>query len=156
MAINGDTETEPTSARPPAAWVFSLIAGVFDESMDRARRTIAVHPNWADVRSCEQSGTTLLAQSITAFDPLRPWVRSRIGAKSDCEAAKLLNVGERSVEQAKAVQRDATLERGHVSVSTAADIATKTQDEQRKIIAQGEKEILQAAKAIRTERSMLI
>ena len=69
MAINDDTETEPTSARPPAAWVFSLIAGVFDESMDRARRTIAVHPNWADVRSWEQSGTTLLAQSITAFDP---------------------------------------------------------------------------------------
>ena len=31
MAINGDTETEPTRARPPAAWVFSLIAGVFDE-----------------------------------------------------------------------------------------------------------------------------
>ena len=48
---------------------FSLIAGVFDESMDRTRRTITVHPNSADVRSWEQNGTTLLAQSITAFDP---------------------------------------------------------------------------------------
>jgi hypothetical protein len=86
----------------------------------------------------------------------------RIGAKSDREAAKLLNVGERSVERAKFVQRDATVElqhaveRGQVSVSTAADIATKTQDERRKIMARGEKEILRAAKAIRAERSMPI
>src|SRR5207245_1305639 len=97
-----------------------------------------------------------LLRASPLLTQLRHWVRSRIGAKSDCEAAKLLNVGERSVEQAKVVQRDAPLERGHVSVSTAADIATNTQDEQRKIIAQGEKEILQAAKAIRTERSMLV
>jgi hypothetical protein len=74
----------------------------------------------------------------------------------------LLNVGERSVERARFVQRDATLalqravERGQVSVSTAADIATRTQDEQRKIMVRGEKEILQAAKALRAERSMLI
>jgi hypothetical protein len=50
-----------------AVWVFSLIARLFEESMDRARRVIAVHPNLADVRYWEQSGTTLLAQSITAF-----------------------------------------------------------------------------------------
>jgi hypothetical protein len=73
-----------------------------------------------------------------------------------------LNVGERSVERAKFVQCDATpelqhaVERGQVSVSTAADIATKTQDERRKIMARGKKEILQAAKAIRAERSRLI
>jgi len=85
MAINGDTETEPTSARPPAAWVFSLIAGVFDESMDRARRTIAVHPNWADVRSWSKAEQLCLLRASPLLTQLRHWVRARIGAKSDAK-----------------------------------------------------------------------
>lgn len=83
-----------------------------------------------------------------------------IGATSDKQAAKLLNVGERTVERAKTVQRDGApelahaVEQGRVSVSAAADVATKPHEEQREIVARGEKEILQAAKAIRAEKAV--
>ncbi len=75
-------------------------------------------------------------------------------------ASELLNVGRRSVERAKVVQRDAApelqraVEQGKVSVSAAADVATKPKEEQREIVARGEKEILQAAKTIRAERAV--
>lgn len=75
-------------------------------------------------------------------------------------ASLLLNVGHASVERAKTVQRDGApelrhaVEQGKVSVSAAADVATKPQDEQREIVARGEKEILQAAKAIRADRAV--
>lgn len=74
-------------------------------------------------------------------------------------ASELLNVGERSVARARAVHEGgapelvSAVERGAVSVSAAADIATKPQDEQREIVARGEKEILEAAKAIRAEKA---
>jgi N6-adenosine-specific RNA methylase IME4 len=46
----------------------------------------------------------------------------------------------------------AVVEQGKVSVSAAADVATKPKEEQREIVARGEKEILEAAKAIRAEK----
>lgn len=75
-------------------------------------------------------------------------------------ASTLLNVGRASVERAKTVHRDGApelrhaVEQGKVSVSAAADVATKPQAEQREIVARGEKEILQAAKAIRADRAV--
>jgi N6-adenosine-specific RNA methylase IME4 len=71
------------------------------------------------------------------------------------EASRLLNVGHASVERAKTVQRDGApelihaVEHGAVSVSAAADVATLSTQEQREIVARGEREILEAAKAIR-------
>jgi N6-adenosine-specific RNA methylase IME4 len=47
----------------------------------------------------------------------------------------------------------AAVERGQVSVSAAADIASRPQDEQREIVARGEREILEQAKRIRGERA---
>lgn len=82
-----------------------------------------------------------------------------VGAKSDADAAEMLNVGERSVERAKVVQRDgapelvAAVEAGIVSVSAAADVASLPAEEQVELVARGEKEILEAAKAIRAERA---
>src|SRR5262249_36586460 len=73
--------------------------------------------------------------------------------------SELLNVGERSVARAREVlERGAAeligaVEQGRVSVSAAADVATQPLDEQREIVARGEKEILEAAKAIRTEQA---
>jgi N6-adenosine-specific RNA methylase IME4 len=75
------------------------------------------------------------------------------------EASRLLNVGHASVERAKTVQRDGAaeliqaVERGGVSVSAAADVAALPKNEQREIVARGEKEILEAAKAIRAEKA---
>jgi hypothetical protein len=60
--------------------------------------------------------------------------KRQFGALTDADAGKLLNVGERSVERAKTVQRDAipeltaAVERGEVSVSAAADVATKPKE----------------------------
>jgi hypothetical protein len=80
---------------------------------------------------------------------------SPIGETSQAEAAELLNVGKRSVERAAEVRDHGAselvnaVERGAVSVSAAADVATMPIEEQREIVARGEREILEAAKAIR-------
>ena len=74
-------------------------------------------------------------------------------------ASELLNVGERTVARAREVQDYGTaelvraVEQGKVSVSAAADVATLPEVEQQEIVARGEKEILQAAKAIRAEKA---
>jgi N6-adenosine-specific RNA methylase IME4/ParB-like chromosome segregation protein Spo0J len=81
-----------------------------------------------------------------------------IGAMSDADAATMLGVGERSVERAKTVHREgapelvAAVEQGKVSVSAATDVASRPVEEQQEIVARGEKEILEAAKAIRAEK----
>jgi hypothetical protein len=74
-------------------------------------------------------------------------------------AARLLNVGERSVASASKVIDDGVpdlvdaVERGKVSVSAAADIASLPKPQQQQIVARGEREILQAAKQIRAEKA---
>ena len=61
-------------------------------------------------------------------------------------ASALLNVGERSVARAREVQEHgapelaSAVERGTISVSAAADIASQPIDEQREIVAQGERD----------------
>src|SRR5262249_33451874 len=74
------------------------------------------------------------------------------------EAAALLKVSERTVRHAREVREHGApeliqaVERGAVSVSAAADVAELAQDQQRELIARGEREILQAAKDIRARR----
>ena len=74
-------------------------------------------------------------------------------------AAEMLNVSPRSVKTAKTVQRSGAselidaVERGDVSVSAAADLATLPKPEQAEIVAKGEREILAAAKEIRANKA---
>src|SRR5262245_24632945 len=84
---------------------------------------------------------------------------SPIGETSQAKAATLLNVGKRSVERVVEVRDHGApelvqaVERGNVSVSAAADIATQSVDEQREIVARGEREILRAAQDIRARKA---
>ena len=93
-----------------------------------------------------------------------------IGAMSDAQAATMLNVGERSVERAKTVQRDAVpevvadVERGDVSVSAAADVAslpvkrqidimaTLPRDEAGKLTPEAKKALAPIIREVRAER----
>jgi len=83
---------------------------------------------------------------------------SPIGETSQAKAAELLNVGKRSVERAAEVREHGAaelvhaVEHGAVSVSAAADVATLPQDQQREIVARGEREILQVALTIRARK----
>jgi N6-adenosine-specific RNA methylase IME4 len=74
-------------------------------------------------------------------------------------ASQLLHVGGRSVARARevldhgALELRGAVERGAVSVSAAADVATLPVTEQREIVARGEREILEKAKQIRAEKA---
>ena len=80
-------------------------------------------------------------------------------AVSNASAAAMLNVSERSVKTVRRVRDEGVddlqsiVERGGVSVSAAADVATLPKDEQAVIVAKGEREILEAAKRIRAEKA---
>jgi len=94
----------------------------------------------------------------------------RQGARTDLEpranlpevtqeqAAELLNVGLRTVKTAGRVLDNgdpslvSAVERGEVSVSAAADVAELPKEQQREIVARGEKEILAAARRLREEK----
>lgn len=77
------------------------------------------------------------------------------------QAADMLHVSPRLVATAAKVRHEGApelveaVQSGRVSVSAAADVATLPRDEQRQIVALGESEILQAAKAIRSRKADL-
>lgn len=87
--------------------------------------------------------------------------RANLHDVSAADAATMLNVSERTVKTAKAVERDGApelvkaVEEGRASVNAAADIATLPKPEQAEIVAKGEKEILEAAKRIRAEKAVV-
>lgn len=72
--------------------------------------------------------------------------------------ADVFGVSPRSVESAETVYRDGVpelvqaFESDEVSVSAAAEVATLPEDEQREVVARGEKEILTRAKEIRAAK----
>ena len=75
------------------------------------------------------------------------------------DAAKLMNVSERSVYHAKKIQSKgipeliSKVEAGDIKVSIGADVADLPEEEQKRLIGLQQKAILNAAKKIRTERS---
>lgn len=81
-----------------------------------------------------------------------------IGAKSQADAATLMNVSRRSVQRASAViekgteELKAAVDSGVLSVSVAAEIATLPKDEQKKVVKQAKAEVVGVAKAVKAQR----
>lgn len=77
------------------------------------------------------------------------------------EAAKMMNVSERSAKRARAVRTNGVqelqqaVEAGAVSVAAAAEIAQAPAEEQREIMSGGEKKVAAAAKSRRAARKKL-
>jgi N6-adenosine-specific RNA methylase IME4 len=104
-------------------------------------------------RHLSESQRAMVAAKLAA---LRRGANQHSGEHPSIEGSStLLNVGRASVERAKVIRRDGVpdlvdaVERGFVSVAAAADVATLPKGQQQEIVARGEREILQAAKAIR-------
>jgi N6-adenosine-specific RNA methylase IME4 len=89
----------------------------------------------------------------------------RLGANQHSEgpsiegASKLLNIGHASVERARkvldhgAAELQHAVQTGHVSVTAAADVASRPIAEQAEIIARGPREILRQARLIREQQA---
>jgi N6-adenosine-specific RNA methylase IME4 len=109
-------------------------------------------------RHLDESQRAMVAAKLANMPAHRPDDKSANLQTSQEAAAKLLNVSTRTVASAKQVhdkavpELKAAVEAGNVSVSAAADVANLPIAEQQEIVARGEKEILEAAKAIRAEK----
>jgi N6-adenosine-specific RNA methylase IME4 len=110
-------------------------------------------------RHLDESQRAIVAAKLATLGHGGDRSKSPIGDLKQADAAALLNVGKRSVERAREVldhgdtELVGAVERGDVSVSAAADVSELPKEQQRELVARGEKEILEAAKAIRTEKS---
>lgn len=110
-------------------------------------------------RHLNESQRAMVAAKLANLNEGRPSKTVPIGTVSWEQAGDMLNVGRRSVARAKEVEREGApelverVERGEVSVSAAADVATLPREQQVEIVAKGEREILEAAKRIRAEKA---
>jgi N6-adenosine-specific RNA methylase IME4 len=110
-------------------------------------------------RHLDESQRAMVAAKLATLAHGGDRSKSPNGDLTQQQAADLLNVGKRSVERAAEVRDGGApelqhaVERGAVSVSAAADVATLPQAEQAEIVAQGERQILLAAKEIRNRRA---
>lgn len=110
-------------------------------------------------RHLSESQRAMVAARVANLGEGRPSETAPIEAVSQTAAATLLNVGRSAVQRAAVVQRDAVpeliaaVERDDIAVSVAADIARLPEPEQRLIDLNDKRAVLDAAKAIRTERA---
>jgi N6-adenosine-specific RNA methylase IME4 len=114
-------------------------------------------------RHLSDSQRAMVAAKITdsqvgrpkVFEPAPAYIPPIGGITAQASAA-MLNVSQRSVERARAVLRDGVVglrhavEQGQVAVAAAGLVAALPADQQAAIVANGDKEILAAAKEIRS------
>lgn len=144
-----DCPMRPYLGSDPVGFVVSLNLRRRHLSESQRAMVAAKLANLSDGQRADRRSANL----PTLLEPVRP-----APVRQD-EAARLLNVSDRTLRTARTVQERgapelvSAVERGSVSVSAAADVATRPAPEQRAIVARGEREILEAAKAIRAERA---
>lgn len=112
-------------------------------------------------RHLSESQRSMVAAKLAKMPQGRPSEKAaNLPDIAQPQAADLLNVSERSLRSAKSVQASGTpelveaVEAGRVSVSAAADIASRPEPEQRLIDLNDKKAVLEAAKEIRAERAV--
>jgi N6-adenosine-specific RNA methylase IME4 len=124
ITITGIKQFDPKEDGDPLAWVISK--NLQRRHLDESQRAMVA----ARLATLKQGARTDLAP---------------IGAMSDADAAAMLNVGERSVERAKTVQREAVpeivtaVEQGHLAVSLAARAAKMSAEDQVEVAARAAK-----------------
>ncbi len=110
-------------------------------------------------RHLNESQRAMVAASLANMPAHRPSDKSANLQTSQTQAADMLQVSTRSVATAAKIERDATQElvdavrAGSISLNLAAQVAELPKEQQKEIVARGEKEILQAAKKIRNEKA---
>jgi N6-adenosine-specific RNA methylase IME4 len=111
-------------------------------------------------RHLDESQRAMVAARLATLGHGGDRSKSPIGDLTQAKAAELLNVGKRSVERAADVRESGArelvraVERGDVSVTAAADVATMPLEAQRELLARCDKrEILRAAKTIRCHQT---
>jgi len=111
-------------------------------------------------RHLTESQRAMAAAKLANMPAHRPSKSANLRGNSQSEAAKLLNVSERTVNAAKKVQQQGApeltvaVEVGRVAVSAASDVATLPKANQVEIVARGERAILEAAKSIRAKKAV--
>ena len=96
-------------------------------------------------RHLDESQRAMVAAKLATMKQGARTDLSPIGEMSQAKAAELLNVGKRSVERAADVRESGApellraVERGEVSVTAAADVATMSLEAQRELLAQCDK-----------------
>jgi N6-adenosine-specific RNA methylase IME4 len=111
-------------------------------------------------RHLDESQRAMVAAKLATMKQGARTDLSPIGEMSQVKAAELLNVGKRSVERAAEVRESgapelaSAVERGEVSVTAAADVASMSLEAQRELLAQCNKRaLLEAAKRVRGARA---
>jgi N6-adenosine-specific RNA methylase IME4 len=109
-------------------------------------------------RHLDESQRAMVAAKVATLGHGQRQSGKFAGVPTQQEMAALLNVSERSVRSAAEVRDHGAeelqhaVERGDVSVSAAAVIATESPAQQRALVARGEREILDAARSIRARK----
>ncbi len=110
-------------------------------------------------RHLDESQRSMVSGKIANLRPGRPSENSSIDPITIDRAAEMMNVSPASVKRAREVldhgsdELIAAVESGRVSVSAAADVAELPMPAQSEIVARGEREILEAAKRIRSQKA---
>jgi hypothetical protein len=134
---------------PPVHWV---LTGTRDDALD-----VIISQNLRR-RHLDTGQRAAVAAKLAKLRDGQRQVGQMAEVPTQAEAAKLLNVSERSVRRAREVLNHGTaeliaaVEQGEVPVAMAADIAKLPVNEQREVLSRGEKEVLAAAKDIRTNK----
>jgi hypothetical protein len=109
-------------------------------------------------RHLSASQRAMVAVKLATLPQGRPTKTGKFAGLSQAEAAASLKISERSVRTASEVREAGVpelthaVEAGTVSVSAAADLTALPPDEQREVVAKGEREMRTAGKRVRSTR----